>query len=144
MNATSTDLDAFRHRGGKLVLWHGWSDQGLSAQNTVDYYEEVLARDPEANDYARLFMLLGVMHCGGGEGPSIVDWLGVLEDWVERGQAPDRVLAGKPAAPPPGTLRLERERPICAYPRIARYNGSGDPDVAESYSCDSVVASPAH
>ena len=136
MDAFSTDMREFRDRGGKLILWHGWSDEALSAQNTIDYYEALIADDDLTDEFARLFMFPGVMHCGGGNGPAFGDWTSVIDRWVERDQAPDSVLARRFVAPPPAPREWTIERPVCAYPGVAVYNGSGEPAEAASYSCE--------
>jgi len=130
LNATDANLDAFKARGGKLVMYHGWSDPALSALATTKYYEQVLARDAAASDYARLFMMPGVQHCQGGPGPDRVDWNAVIDDWVEKGAAPDRIIATKMA-----TGKVARSRPLCAYPLRAVYKGSGSIDDAPNFSC---------
>jgi feruloyl esterase len=128
LNATNSDLTAFKSRKGKLVIWHGWADPALPAQATADYYDRVLAHDPKAPDYCRLFMVPGCLHCGGGPGASDVDWLKVIADWVEHGQAPDEIIASKR-----GAGRATRTRPLYPYPETALYKGSGDPDSAASF-----------
>jgi hypothetical protein len=130
VNATDPNLDAFKKHGGKLVLWHGWSDGGLSALGTVKYFDDVAAHDAKSGDYLRMFMLPGVLHCGGGPGPDTVDWATVIADWVEKGQAPARVVAQKMVA---GSVT--RSRPLCAYPQRATYSGKGSIDQAESFEC---------
>ena len=128
LNATSPNLEAFRDRNGKLILWHGWADTALPAQATVDYYEKVLAHDPRAGNYCRLFMVPGCLHCGGGPGAAEVDWLSVIADWVERGQAPERVVAARH-----NQGKLVLTRPLLPYPQSAVYSGSGDPNDAASF-----------
>ena len=98
LNATNPDLDAFKAKGGKLIMWHGWSDPALTALGSIKYYEQVQARDAECRDYFRMFMMPGVLHCAGGPGPDTVDWTAAIDDWVENGKAPDRVIARKAAA----------------------------------------------
>jgi len=129
LNATDPDLDAFKNRGGKLILWHGWSDAALPAQATIDYYEQVLARDPDAMDYARLFMIPGCYHCGNGPGISRVDWLEVIAAWVEHGEAPDRIIAERPASED----SPEMSRPLVPWPQRVEYDGEGDPNAAASF-----------
>jgi len=132
LNATDTDLSAFKSRGGKLLMWHGWSDPALTALATVDYYEEAHERDPELTEYfRRLFMLPGVLHCGAGPGPDRVDWLSAIEGWVEEGQAPEQLVATKLGE----GGSVERTRPICQYPATAAYEGSGSTDEASSFVC---------
>ncbi len=129
LNATNPDLDAFKARKGKLILWHGWADPALPAQATVEYYRQVLAHDAAAADYCRLFMVPGCLHCGGGPGAADVDWLGVIADWVERGKAPDRLIASKREQG-----KTVMSRPLFPYPQYAAYSGSGDPKSAESFA----------
>ena len=95
LDATSTDYSAFKNRKGKLIFWHGWNDPALSAYATIDHYNAVKEKDPGINDYMRLFLLPGVLHCGGGEGPSEADWLTVIRDWVEKDIAPEKILVKK-------------------------------------------------
>ena len=133
LNATDTDLGSFRDRGGKIIFWAGWSDLALSPLGTIDYYEQLKAGDPAADDYARLYMLPGVLHCGGGAGPDQVDWLGALEAWVEDGDAPERLLAQK--FDETGTATLSR--PVCPYPQVPLYRGQGDPNSDTSFACAS-------
>ena len=130
LNATDPNLDAFKARGGKLVMWHGWSDPALSALATTKYYEQVQARDNSAADYARLFMMPGVLHCAGGAGPDRVNWNAVLDDWVEKGTAPDRVIASKMAG-----ASVVRTRPLCPYPLRAIYKGTGSIDDEKNFTC---------
>jgi hypothetical protein len=130
LNATDPNLDAFKTRGGKLVLWHGWSDPALSALATTKYYEQVQARDAAASDYARLFMLPGVLHCTGGPGPDVVDWYSVIDNWVEKGVAPDRIVATKVVQG-----KTTRTRPLCAYPLKATYQGTGSIDDEANFTC---------
>lgn len=129
LNATDPNLDDFAARGGKLILWHGWADAALPAQATVAYYEEVLARSPNAMDYARLFMVPGCYHCGDGPGISTVDWLEEIVKWVEKGEAPDQIVATKYANGDSPAM----ERPLFPYPAYAQYDGDGDPSDAENF-----------
>jgi|HigsolmetaAR202D_1030399.scaffolds.fasta_scaffold00397_13 feruloyl esterase len=137
LNADDPNLDAFRQRGGKLLMYHGWSDGLIPAQSTIDYFESVLAREAGPRERAlerlrqdvRLFMVPGMDHCGGGRGANQFDALGALERWVEHGQAPEWIEAqgtrdGTPFA-----------RKLCPYPLVARYDGRGDPNRAESFEC---------
>lgn len=130
--ATEPDLTAFAARGGKLFLWHGWNDTMITPRNTIHYYEDVVATmgAERVKDSVRLFMLPGVLHCSGGEGAFDVDHLSVLEEWVEEGKAPDRVIARRPLGE--GT---ERTRPLCPYPQVARHNGTGSTDEAANFRC---------
>ena len=130
LNATDPNLDAFKKRGGKLLLYHGWSDAALSALATTKYYEAVKTRDPGADSFARLFMMPGVAHCAGGPGPDFVPWYTVIDQWVEKGEAPDRIVASKLVAGKP-----TRTRPLCAYPMKAVYKGSGSIDDEANFTC---------
>lgn len=126
------NLSAFADRGGKLLLWHGWTDALIPARNTVEYYEKALAASGRnARNAVRLFMVPGVDHCGEGEGTFHFDALQVIDEWVERGQAPERFVAQRPSqgggAP--------RTRPLCAYPQIARYRGTGSTDDERNFEC---------
>ncbi len=129
LNATNPNLDAFKARKGKLILWHGWADPALPAQATVDYYRQVQAHDPAAGDYCRLFMIPGCLHCGGGPGATDVDWLAAIADWVERGRAPDLLVASKRE-----NGRTVMTRPLFPYPQCAVYDGSGDPNNATNFT----------
>jgi hypothetical protein len=134
LNATSPDLDAFKRRGGKLLMWHGWSDPALTALASIRYYEQVQARDAAARDYFRMFMLPGVLHCAGGTGPDTVDWATAIDDWVEKGKAPDRVIARKRAGVG-AAATVVRTRPLCPYPQHAVYNGTGSIDEVANFVC---------
>jgi hypothetical protein len=131
LNATSPDLSAYKTKGHKLIMWHGWADAGLSPLGTVQYYEQVRARDAAVRDFFRLFMMPGVLHCSGGTGPDEADWAAAIAEWVENGRAPDRIVARK--AGPGGAS--SRTRPLCPYPQHAVYAGTGSTDQAESFVC---------
>ncbi|MBS0000052.1 MAG: tannase/feruloyl esterase family alpha/beta hydrolase [Cyclobacteriaceae bacterium] len=128
LNATNTDYAAFRDLGGKMIIYHGWSDAALSALSTIDHLEKVKDGDPEVDDYLRLFLLPGVLHCGGGPGPDQADWLRIIMDWVEKGRAPDKVVMSKISEG-----KTTMARPVFPYPRKAVYDGKGNPDVEGSY-----------
>jgi hypothetical protein len=130
LNATDPNLDAFKRRGGKLLLWHGWSDPALTALGSIKYYEQVKARDAKAGDYFRMFLMPGVLHCAGGPGPDTVDWAATIDEWVEKGKAPDRVVAEKRVAG-----AVARTRPLCSYPQRAVYSGAGSTDDAANFTC---------
>jgi len=131
LDATDPDLDAFRARGGKLLMFNGWRDMALTPLGTIEYYEEVIKRDPSAADDVRLIMLPGLDHCLGGPGPSFVNWLDEIDRWVDTGQAPDQVTANWFDE----QMRLHGSRPACAWPQVLTYNGVGDPRDASSFSC---------
>ncbi|MDP9877663.1 feruloyl esterase [Variovorax boronicumulans] len=127
------DLSKFRQRGGRLIRWHGWADTSVAPQSSIDFYEQIVKQETKAgaDEVMRLFMAPGVAHCRGGPGPNSFDMLGALEGWVEKSTPPERVVANSFASG--GTLT--RSRPLCAYPKVARYSGVGNHDRVESFSC---------
>lgn len=128
VDAVDPDLRAFKAHGGKLLLYAGWNDAGITPLNTLEYYESVLAElGPEQADWLRLFMVPGMEHCRGGPGPSTFDALGALEMWREQGMQPDVMVGRNPGS--------GLTRPICPYPRYARYDGEGDLAEASSFIC---------
>ncbi len=132
INALNPDLRAFFARGGRLLQYHGWSDPQISPGASPQYYESVVARigslDAVKRSY-RLFMVPGMAHCAGGEGTDRFDMLGALEQWVERGVAPDSIPARRERGG-----RIDRTRPLCAWPAVPRHV-QGDPDDAKSFRC---------
>jgi len=130
-SAMDPNLKDFFGRGGKLVLYHGWSDPNVSPLNTVHYYQSVLeTMDGAAENSIRLFMFPDMGHCGGGEGPNTFDFMGSLAQWVEKGQAPEQILASHRA-----NGAVDRTRPVCAYPKAAVYKGTGSIDDAANFVC---------
>ena len=136
LNAVDPDLSKFKAGGGKLLLSHGWSDPALNPRSTIAYYNQVEKRDPRSRDYVRLFMMPGVLHCGGGAGPDTVDWFAPIVEWVELGRAPQRLIAEKRGA----DGRVLNARPLCPYPQRAVYDGKGNILQAESYACGRAVS----
>jgi feruloyl esterase len=132
VNATDPNLEPFIGRGGKLLLYHGWSDQAIPPLSTVDYYERVVkaVSSARARDAVRLFMVPGMQHCVGGDGPDHFDALAALDSWVETGKAPERIVAAKVVAG-----RTVRTRPLCPFPQVARYTGTGSIDDAANFLC---------
>jgi len=131
-DATSPDLRRFKARGGKLLMWHGLSDASILATSSVGYYDQVqklMGERAATHDFFRLFLVPGVHHCGGGPGLSEFDALTLLENWVEKGQAPDVLIASRKV-----NGVTERTRPIYPYPMLARYSGHGDPRQASSFA----------
>src|SRR5437588_7118330 len=149
LNATDPDLGSFGQRGGKLVVYHGWSDPAISPLNAIAYYESVRAKmgAGKADGVVRLFMMPGVQHCGGGPGPSGFaeasalsndpehDVEAATERWVEEGVAPARIVAAKYKTADDPASGVVRTRPLCPYPQVARYKGSGSTDEAASFVC---------
>ncbi|HEY6455236.1 MAG TPA: tannase/feruloyl esterase family alpha/beta hydrolase [Steroidobacteraceae bacterium] len=126
-------LGPFAKHGGKLLLYHGWADQQVAPGSTIEFLASVrrLSPDPrQAGNWIRLFMAPGMAHCAGGEGPDTFDSLGALEQWVEQGNAPQRIVAAHRTSG-----KVDRTRPLCAYPQVARYNGTGSIDDAENFTC---------
>jgi feruloyl esterase len=129
------DLTAFRDRGGKVIVWHGWADQLITPEGTVDYYKRVVALMGGAKktaEFARLFLAPGVGHCGGGVGPSPYGQLDALVGWVEGGKAPETLSAAR--RDQAGVVT--RSRPLCQYPQVAKYKGSGSSDDAANFVCN--------
>jgi feruloyl esterase len=126
-------LAAFANHGGRLLLYHGWADQQVAPGSSVEFYKEVrrLSPDPDhADQWVRLFMAPGMAHCAGGEGPDSFDSLTALEHWVEQGKAPRQIIAAHRTAG-----HVDRTRPLCPYPQVARYNGKGSIDAAANFTC---------
>lgn len=128
LNATSTDYAAFKNQGGKMIMYHGWNDPALSAYTAIEHYEAAKAKDGNIEDYIRLFMLPGVLHCGGGPGPSQADWLSLVRAWVEEDKAPERIVVSKTE-----NNKVVMTRPVFPYPGTAVYNGAGDPNAESSF-----------
>jgi feruloyl esterase len=134
ITATNPNLTAFFAHGGKLILYHGWTDPLIAPRNTIDYYKSVL-RGAEAESSVRLFMAPGMDHCAGGAGPSQFDMTTALTDWVEHSKPPESIIAAHLPDGPPGAHVPDWTRPLCAYPRIAKYKGTGSTDEATSFDC---------
>ena len=132
-NAINPDLRGFFRRGGKLLHYHGWNDPGISPFNSIDYYNSVLkfmGRADNVEGSYRLLMVPGMDHCAFGEGPNTFDAIGAIEQWVEHGTAPDSVIASHLT-----DGKVDRTRPLCPYPRIAKYKGTGSTDDASNFAC---------
>ena len=135
LTAINPNLKEFFAQGGKLFLYHGWNDGGIAPQNTINYYNSVVAAMrgvDKVQDSMRLFMAPGMDHCCGGDGPFDFDSVAALEQWVEALKAPDRIVA---AHLPQGSTKPDRTRPLCPYPQVAKYKGSGSTDDASNFVC---------
>jgi len=150
LNATDPDLEAFRRRGGKLIVFHGWNDAALSAEQSVDYFDAVRARmgAEVVDSFARLYLVPGLHHCFGGPGAYYCGGLTVpladaehdlsaaLERWVEDGVAPGTIVATKPKEALNPAAGASLVRPLCPYPRAAVFEGAGSPDDPSAYACE--------
>lgn len=149
LNATDPDLSKFAARGGKLILYHGWADQGIQPLTTVDYYQRVrdtLGQKATA-DSVRLFMVPGMLHGLGGPGTNSFGQFAAgtgdpntkigaaLQRWVEEGIAPERIIATKRKNDDDPASAVIRTRPLCAFPKVAHYRGAGGADDAASFDC---------
>jgi feruloyl esterase len=131
LSATNPDLAPFFAHGGKLIQYHGWTDQQVMPLNSIHYFESVVALlGAHATDDIRLFMVPGMNHCGHGDGPNTFDMLTQLEQWREHGHPPDAIPASHST-----NGRVDRTRPLCAYPEVSRYKGTGSTDSAASFAC---------
>ena len=130
-NAKNPDLSAFRRHGGKLVMTYGWADAILQPMMGVTYYENAVAKNgPATGEFFRLFMVPGMAHCGGGVGPDQNDAVSAVIEWVEKGKAPESIVARKIVGG-----QVTRSRPLCPYPQVARYKGTGSIDEADNFRC---------
>jgi feruloyl esterase len=127
VDAVNPDLGRFKSSGGKLLMFHGWSDTGITPETTIWYYEQVLKKmGSNQSNWMRLFMVPGMGHCSGGPGVNGFDQIGTLEKWVEKGIAPETIV---------GTGANGMTRPLCAYPQAAEYKGTGDVKDAANWAC---------
>jgi feruloyl esterase len=150
LNATSTDLSAFRQHGGKLLMYHGWADPLIPSQSSINYFNALVGNEgsgfqqasfvtggnpalQRTQTYTRLFMVPGMYHCSGGPGPNTFDALTPLVNWVEAGVPPETILATKFVADTPPAVQMTR--PLCVYPKVAKYNGSGSTSIAANFTC---------
>ena len=130
-DAKNPDLSKFRKHGGKLIITYGWADSILQPMMGVNYYEAAVAKNgPDTPTFFRLFMAPGMAHCGGGIGPDRHDSVTAIIDWVEKGKAPDSMVASRVV-----DKQVVRTRPLCPYPQVARYSGQGSIDDAANFRC---------
>jgi feruloyl esterase len=154
LNSVQTNMKAFKAHGGKLIIYHGWSDAAISPLSAINYYEGVVREmgKEESNAFLRLYMVPGLQHCAGGPGADNFGQHGMslvndpqhniymaLENWVEKGEAPGTVIGSKAdgfglAAFDPAA-KATMTRPLCAYPQAAKYKGSGDTNDAANFVC---------
>ena len=148
LNATDSNLKKFKDRGGKLIVYHGWSDAAIPPTNAIEYYKSVVSKmgAKQTDAFVRLYMVPGMQHCGGGPGPSSFGQISevqgdaqhdinrAVEHWVEDGAAPAEIIAAKfkGAGPASGVVRT---RPLCPYPQVAQWKGSGSTDDAANFTC---------
>ncbi|MBV8730310.1 MAG: tannase/feruloyl esterase family alpha/beta hydrolase, partial [Acidobacteriia bacterium] len=128
------NLSAFRDHGGQAVIWHGWADQLITADGPINYSKRVQQQMDGADKlsrFVRFFLAPGVSHCGGGAGPSPYGQLDAVLSWVENGTAPETLTAARRDQ----TGAITRSRPLCQYPLVARYKGTGSTDEASSFVC---------
>jgi hypothetical protein len=153
LDAINPDLSAFKARGGRLILYHGWNDPAISPLGTIDYYNSVVDRmgSAQTTSFVRLFLVPGMQHCAGGPGPTDIGQGGAsfnpamddathnittaLEQWVEKGIAPEQVIGTGGAQATGSEKGATFSEPVCAYPKAAHYRGSGDAANAASYAC---------
>jgi feruloyl esterase len=155
LNANSTDLSDFRQHGGKLLMYHGWADPLIPSPSSINYFNALVANDGHGFDehgfqqvgfggngngslartqsYARLFMVPGMYHCSGGPGPNVFDALTPLVTWVEGGVAPETIVATKFVNDTPPAVQMTR--PLCVFPKVAKYRGSGSTSIAANFAC---------
>jgi len=131
IQAINPDLSAFRDRGGKLLMYHGWADQLISAENSINYRASVEAKlGGNQDNWFRLYMVPGMQHCRGGEGPNQFNVMGALERWKELSEPPAQILATHVT-----NSVVDRTRPLCPYPQMAVYSGLGSINDAANFSC---------
>jgi feruloyl esterase len=131
MDSGNPDLSAFKNRGGKLLMYHGWNDPAISALSSIKYYSSVLAQmGPDQENWYRMFLVPGMGHCRGGPGPDQFNALAALERWREADSAPEQIIAFHVA-----NNRVEMTRPLCPYPQVAQYKGTGSTNDAVNFAC---------
>lgn len=128
LDATQTDYTEFKKRKGKMIMYHGWNDPALSAFETIKHYQEAEQKDKNIQSSIRLFLLPGVLHCGGGPGPDGVDWVKLIRDWVENDKAPERLVLTKKEKD-----KVVMTRPVFPFPKVAVYSGQGDPNREKNF-----------
>ncbi len=133
MNSSDSNLKPFFSHGGKLIMYHGWADPGIPPMFSVEYFKSVVEKDggaKKAGESIRLFMVPGMGHCAGGDGPNTFNSMAALAAWVEQGKAPEQMVASHATRG-----QVDRTRPLCPYPQTAVYKGSGGTDDAANFTC---------
>ncbi|HKV79020.1 MAG TPA: tannase/feruloyl esterase family alpha/beta hydrolase [Candidatus Sulfotelmatobacter sp.] len=130
IDSMDANLTPFNQRHGRLLMYYGWADPVVPPEEGIRYYESVERTTPGARDFARLFMVPGMGHCGGGPGPDAFDALGTLDHWVSEGEAPDKIVASHSS-----DGKIDRTRLLCPWPQAAKWKGSGSTDDAASFVC---------
>jgi len=149
LNATDSNLKPFSSHGGKLIIYHGWNDAAISALNSINYYNSVVGKmgKKDADNFLRLYMVPGMQHCSAGPGTDVFGQFGfatandpqhdmfmALENWVEKGTPPGDIVAAHMSGPPPAG-KATMARPLCVYPQVAKYKGTGDANDAANFVC---------
>jgi len=139
LNSASTDLKAFFDRGGKLLMYHGWSDTQVTPLNSIDYFQKVASRfgAPIVGTSIQLYMVPGMNHCNGGPGTDQFNKVGALEQWMAAGTAPETIAASRITSG-----AVDRTRPLCTFGRVAKWNGTGSSDDAANFSCVAPESTP--
>jgi feruloyl esterase len=153
MNANGTDYSAAKARGVKAIMYHGWADPSIQPEFTVQLYEKIAEANggiDRTKDFLRLFMVPGMAHCASGPGASsfggfaqqippvrdaVHDVQTALEQWVEKGTAPDQMIASKYTDDAPATKTVKATHLLCTYPQVAKYKGVGDTQDAVNFQC---------
>jgi Tannase and feruloyl esterase len=140
VNAIDPNVKAFEKGGGRLIIYQGWNDPAVPPMGTVDYYNNMVTKmgRKDTESFGRLYMVPGLQHCYGGPGPNTfgATMTAALERWVEDGVAPGAIIATKYKTDGDITSGVVRTRPLCPYPQVARYKGTGSTDEAANFACN--------